>query len=162
MKSYNNLDSDPSFPLMSPVLLWYNAQRKQKSPHHAAAAAAAKSLQSCSTLQPHRWHTTRLLHPWDFPGESTRVGCHYLLCPSSWELNNGKILFWPWNMACNLNIYNSELYQIKKDIKGKEISFSTNLFPEFYSFCSWKTYKYTVLEPLLYHDNFPQRSSLRE
>ena len=22
---------------------------------------------------------TRLLHPWDFPGKSTRVGCHFLL-----------------------------------------------------------------------------------
>ena len=23
---------------------------------------------------------TRLLHPWDFPGKSTEVGCHCLLC----------------------------------------------------------------------------------
>ena len=29
------------------------------------------------------WHhglqSTRLLHPWDLPGKSTRVGCHFLL-----------------------------------------------------------------------------------
>ena len=42
-------------------------------------AAAAKSLQSCPTLQPHRQQPTRLLHPWDFPGKSTGVGCHCLL-----------------------------------------------------------------------------------
>ena len=46
-----------------------------------AAAAAAKSLQSCLTVcdpidgrQP-----TRLPHPWDSPGRSTGVGCHFLL-----------------------------------------------------------------------------------
>ena len=30
--------------------------------------------QACPTLQPHE-----LLHPWDFPGKSTGVGCHFLL-----------------------------------------------------------------------------------
>ena len=43
------------------------------------AAAAAKSLQSCSTLQPHRWQPTRLPHPCDSPGKNTGVGCHFLL-----------------------------------------------------------------------------------
>ena len=43
------------------------------------AAAAAKSLQSCPTIRPHGLQPTRLLHPWDFPGKSTRVGCHCLL-----------------------------------------------------------------------------------
>ena len=32
------------------------------------------------SLQPHGLWLTRLLHPWDFPGKSTGVGCHYLLC----------------------------------------------------------------------------------
>ena len=45
---------------------------------HAAAAAAAKSLQSCLTLRPHRRQPTRLPHPWDSPGKSTGVGCHFL------------------------------------------------------------------------------------
>ena len=35
---------------------------------------------SCSaasdSLQPHGLQPTRLLHPWDFPGKSTGVGCH--------------------------------------------------------------------------------------
>ena len=29
--------------------------------------------------QPHGLQPTRLLHPWDFPGKSTGVGCHFLL-----------------------------------------------------------------------------------
>ena len=37
-----------------------------------------KSL-SCLTQRPHGLQPTRLLHPWDFPGKSTGVGCHCLL-----------------------------------------------------------------------------------
>ena len=29
--------------------------------------------------RPHRLQPSRLLHPWDFPGKSTGVGCHCLL-----------------------------------------------------------------------------------
>ena len=38
-----------------------------------------KSLQSCPTLQPHRWQPTRLRCPWNSPGKNTGVGCHFLL-----------------------------------------------------------------------------------
>ena len=31
------------------------------------------------SVQPGRWQPTRLCHPWDSPGENTRVGCHFLL-----------------------------------------------------------------------------------
>ena len=31
------------------------------------------------SLRPHGPYPTRLLHPWDFPGKSTGVGCHFLL-----------------------------------------------------------------------------------
>ena len=46
-----------------------------------AAAAAGKSLQLCpsDSSQPHGLQPTRLLHPWDFPGKSTGVGCHCFL-----------------------------------------------------------------------------------
>ena len=44
-----------------------------------SAAAAAKLLQSCPTLRPQRWQSTRLSHPWDSPGKNTGVGCHFLL-----------------------------------------------------------------------------------
>ena len=36
------------------------------------------SVVSDSSL-PHGLQPTRLLHPWDFPGKSTGVGCHFLL-----------------------------------------------------------------------------------
>ena len=32
-----------------------------------------------NSSQPHGLQPTRLLHPWDFPGKSTGVGCHCLL-----------------------------------------------------------------------------------
>ena len=31
------------------------------------------------SVQPHRWQSTTLRHPWDSPGKNTRVGCHFLL-----------------------------------------------------------------------------------
>ena len=55
-------------PLLDPSLLYLQP-----------ATAAAKSLQSCLTLQPHRWQPTRLPCPWDSPGKNTGVGCHVLL-----------------------------------------------------------------------------------
>ena len=53
--------------------------KQEVSFRSTVAAAAAKSLQSCSTVRPHRWQPTRLLHPWDSPGQNTGVGCHFLL-----------------------------------------------------------------------------------
>ena len=38
----------------------------------------SRSVVSDSSL-PHGLQPTRLLHPWDFPGKSTGVGCHCLL-----------------------------------------------------------------------------------
>ena len=43
---------------------------------------------SCSVVSdsswPHGLQPTRLLHPWDFPGKSTGVGCHCLLRTICW------------------------------------------------------------------------------
>ena len=51
------------------------------------------------SLRPHALQPSRLLHPWDFPGKSTGVGCHCLL--RSWlKDENGKLLlllFRNWN-----------------------------------------------------------------
>ena len=38
------------------------------------------------SLRPHGLQPTRLLRPWDFPGKSTGVGCHWLLRGSSHHL----------------------------------------------------------------------------
>ena len=42
-------------------------------------AAAAVALVMSDSERPHRRQPTRLLHPWDFLGKSTGVGCHCLL-----------------------------------------------------------------------------------
>ena len=45
---------------------------------------------------PHGLQPTRLLHPWDFPGKSTGVGCHRLLqmeCYSAIKKKNERIPF---------------------------------------------------------------------
>ena len=53
------------------------------------AAAAAALLQSCPTHSDAMdCKPTRLLCPWDFPGKSTGVGCHFLLQYSSTENNS--------------------------------------------------------------------------
>ena len=39
-----------------------------------------KSLSRVRLLRPHGLQPTRLLHPWDFPGKSPGVGCHWVGC----------------------------------------------------------------------------------
>ena len=46
--------------------------------HESEKSKWSRSVVSDSS-QPHGLQPTRLLHPWDFPGKSTGVGCHCLL-----------------------------------------------------------------------------------
>ena len=56
------------------------------SPMHKSESEVT---QSCLTLRdPHGLQSTRLLHPWDFPGKSTGVGCHCLLQITALPLMN--------------------------------------------------------------------------
>ena len=41
--------------------------------------------------RPHGLQPTSFLHPWDFPGKSTRVGCHHLLCDIPIRANKREI-----------------------------------------------------------------------
>ena len=58
---------------------------------------------SCSVVsdsqQPHGLQPTRLLRPWDFPGESTGVGCHCLLRKK--ELGSDKSMDVDWTSIGN-------------------------------------------------------------
>ena len=45
---------------------------------HCCCCCWVTSLMS-NSVQPHRWHPTRLHCPWDSPGKNTGVGCHFLL-----------------------------------------------------------------------------------
>ena len=55
----------------------YQETVMQDSPHTAMTPAAASVVSDC--VWPHRQQPTRLLCPWDSPGENTGVGCHFLL-----------------------------------------------------------------------------------
>ena len=42
------------------------------------------------SLQPNGMQPTRLLHPWNFPGKDTGVGCHFLLQTKSQQETKGS------------------------------------------------------------------------
>ena len=44
------------------------------------------------SLQPHRLQPARVLCPWNFPGENTGVGCHFLLWGSRTSGSNPSLL----------------------------------------------------------------------
>ena len=54
----------------------------------------------------HELQPTRLLHPWDFPGKSIGVGCHYLLYFSNIDTNNLST----WMANVQLVLFFSSLY----------------------------------------------------
>ena len=55
--------------------------------HESEKWKCSRSVVSDSS-RPHGLQPSRLLHPWDFPGKSTGVGCHCLLCNPS-QVTNG-------------------------------------------------------------------------
>ena len=63
---------------------------------------------------------TRLLHPWDFPGKSTGVGCHFLL--------RRDILFLPKYLFVNKYLYSKIISNlIRKRNSYKNIASCLNL-----------------------------------
>ena len=53
------------------------------SPMHESEKPKWSRSVVSDSWRPHGLQPTRLLHPWDFPGKSTGVGCHCLLHLSS-------------------------------------------------------------------------------
>ena len=74
-----SLKSFPEVHHVTRLLSSLSGSNMSLSHRNLPAAAAAKSLQSCPTLQPHRWQPTRLPRPCDSPGKNSGVGCHFLL-----------------------------------------------------------------------------------
>ena len=53
------------------------------------------------SLQPHGLQPVRLLRPWDFPGKSTGVGCHFLLQRTERQLTDNSLR--KWTLCSGLN-----------------------------------------------------------
>ena len=58
------------------------------SPMHGSEKGKWSRSGVSDSSWPHGLQSTRLLHPWDFPGKSTGVGCHCLLQPCEQEVAN--------------------------------------------------------------------------
>ena len=61
---------------------------------------------------PHGLQCTRLLHPWDFPGKSTGVGCHCLLRETSLQCHYKDYVLYPSLLA----LENETLLDFKKSL----------------------------------------------
>ena len=111
-----------------------------------------KSLSHVRLLVTHGLQPTRLLHPWDFPGKSTRVVCHCLLrptprayvnsCPSSqWCIQLSHPLSFPSPLAFNLSRHQglfqwvSSSHQVAKVLELQHQSFQWIFRNDF--LCDW-------------------------
>ena len=74
----------------APLSLGFSGQEHWRGlPFPSPKHESEKWKWSCSVisdpLRPSGLQPTRLLHPWGFPGKSTGVGCHCLLCYLHWK-----------------------------------------------------------------------------
>ena len=93
---------EPEIKLPSPI----GSLRKQESSrktfpspmHESEKSKWSRSVVS-DPQRPHGLQPSRLLHPWDFPGRSTGVGCHCLLHTSVWDECNCLSLGLEWKLT---------------------------------------------------------------
>ena len=95
---------------------------------------------SCSVMsdseRPHGLQPTGLLRPWDFPGKSTEVGCHRLLCNFNTRISLTTYLT-EWLICCeSLNFSNN--CAIVEKYKGL-FSFFLELFLHRLPVAKWAT-----------------------
>ena len=72
----------------SPSLGFSRQEHWSMLPFPSPMHVSKKWKWSHSVMWPHGLQPTRLLHPWDFPGKSTGVGCHCLLHVISYGISN--------------------------------------------------------------------------
>ena len=97
--------------------------------------------------RPHGLQPTRLLHPWDFPGKSTGVGCHRLLWSNAAEKPN-RMIYEKVNRFPKLELKLSEScfqngVKIATGFNWTEVGSKANTYNTFKSFaveCRWKIY----------------------
>ena len=76
------------------------------SPTHESEKwkGSRSAVSDCSRA--HGLQPTRLLHPWDFPGKSTGVGCHRFLCLSVVFWMYILLVFFKVSWICGFQIFN--------------------------------------------------------
>ena len=81
----------------------------------------SRSVMSDSS-RPHGLQPTRLLHPWDFPGKSTGVGCHCFLhsLALGWSYEDCATLMFMLSLCSDLNwnIHNTWASQVALVVKN--------------------------------------------
>ena len=90
--------------------------------HESEKSKGSHSVVSDS-LPPHGLQPTRRLHPWEFPGKSTGVGCHCLLQEAEhFMTNQSKILYEPPPrvMEIKTKVNKWDLIKLKSFYTGKE------------------------------------------
>ena len=115
------------------------------SPMHESEVA-----QSCPTLSNPMdcMQPTRLLHPWDFPGKITGVGCHCLLCKASLSFTNSWSLLKP--MTIELVMLSNHLILCHSLLLPPSIFPSIRVFSKGSALCI----RAKVLELQLQHQSF--------
>ena len=86
------------------------------------------------SLRPHGLQPTRLLHPWDFPGKSTGVGCHCLLLNGLRIQNVWEQYFSPWNI---LESPMSGLWSTTNEVRLRQWHSSIRIFLQGFRWFSW-------------------------
>ena len=68
------------------------------SPMHESEKSKWSRSVMFDSSRPHGLQPTRLLHPWDFPGKSTGVGCHCLLrfLPRKYHVQKSLVGYSAW------------------------------------------------------------------
>ena len=95
-----------------------------------------------NSSQPHGLQPTRLLHPRDFPGESTGVGCHCLLWKKAecWRIDAFELWCWrrllrvPWTARRSIQ---SILKEISPECSLEELVLKLKL--QYFGHLMWRT-----------------------
>ena len=80
------------------------------SPMHESEKWKGSRSVVSDAQRPHGLQPSRLLHPWDFPGKSTGVGCHCLLWVISLVIFNLRIDLFEWSIYCEFAKVNWDIY----------------------------------------------------
>ena len=73
------------------VGIWESIRPMKGDIYHHLLLFSHSVMSDCNSLQPHELQSIGLLCPWDFPGDNTGVGCHFLLQGSSWPRDQTQV-----------------------------------------------------------------------